>query len=473
MCGVFGVHAPDRDVARLTYFGLFALQHRGQESAGIAVSENGRLTALRDLGLVTQVFDEQKLHGLRGSVGIGHTRYSTTGSSQWSNAQPLVQHGRARTIAIGHNGNLVNESALREELREAGVTLRATSDSEVIAAMIANDESPLDEAVASAMQRLEGAYSVVALSQGTLIAFRDPHGFRPLVLGRIHEDWVVASETCALDLVGAEFVREVDRGEAVLIDERGLRSVQAVEPADPGALCIFEFFYLARPDTQLAGIEVHGARVRMGEQLAREAPAEADLVLPIPDSGTPAAIGFSRALGIPFSEGLIKNRYVGRTFIQPDEELRRQGIRMKFNPLAEVAGKRVVIVDDSIVRGNTTRAIVQMLFDAGAAEVHVRVSAPPVIGQCFYGIDLADPDEMIASTHSVDEIRELIGATSLAYISHDGLVAATRRPESELCRACLTRKYPTAVPAEHAKLRFEEPVFVPRDRSALLARESS
>jgi amidophosphoribosyltransferase len=455
MCGVFGVHAPDRDVARLTYFGLFALQHRGQESAGIAVSEDGRLTALRDLGLVSQVFDEQKLHGLRGSVGIGHTRYSTTGSSQWSNAQPLVQHGSARTIAIGHNGNLVNETALREELRDAGVTLRATTDSEVIAALIANDPSPLDEAVAKTMRRLEGAYSVVALSENTLLAFRDPHGFRPLVLGRIHDDWVVASETCALDLVGAEFVREVDRGEAVLIDDNGLRSVRAVEPADAGALCIFEFFYLARPDTQLAGIEVHGARVRMGERLAQESPVDADLVLPIPDSGTPAAIGFSRALGIPFSEGLIKNRYVGRTFIEPDEELRRQGIRMKFNPLAEVAGKRIVVVDDSIVRGNTTRAIVQMLFDAGAAEVHVRVSAPPVIGQCFYGIDLADPSEMIASTHSVEEIREAIGATSLAYISHDGLVAATRRPESELCRACLTREYPTAVPAEHAKLRFE------------------
>src|SRR6185369_14065329 len=288
VCGVFGVHAPDRDVARLAYFGLFALQHRGQESAGIAVSENGRLTALRDLGLVTQVFDEQKLHGLRGSVGIGHTRYSTTGSSQWSNAQPLVQHGTARTVALGHNGNLVNESALRDELRAAGITLRATSDSEVIAALIANDDSPLDEAVAHAMQRLEGAYSVVALAEGTLIACRDPHGFRPLVLGHIHGDYVVASETCALDLVGAEFVREVDRGEAVLIDEKGLRSVQAVEPAGAGALCIFEFFYLARPDTRLAGIEVHGARVRMGARLAAEAPVDADLVMPIPDSGTPA-----------------------------------------------------------------------------------------------------------------------------------------------------------------------------------------
>jgi amidophosphoribosyltransferase len=455
MCGVFGVHAADRDVSRLTYFGLFSLQHRGQESAGIAVSEQGRLTAMRDLGLVTQVFDEQKLHGLRGEIAIGHTRYSTTGSSQWSNAQPLVQHGSARTVALGHNGNLVNESRLRAELSAAGATLRSTSDSEVIAALIANDEGTLDDAVANTMRRLEGAYSVVALSQGTLIAFRDPLGFRPLVLGRIHDDWVVASETCALDLVGAEFVREVERGEAVLIDESGLRSVRAVEPSNGGALCIFEFFYLARPDTELSGIEVHGARVRMGEQLAREAPADVDLVLPIPDSGTPAAIGFSRALGVPFSEGLIKNRYIARTFIQPDQELRKQGVRLKFNPLAEVAGQRVAVVDDSIVRGNTTQQIVSMLFDAGAAEVHVRISSPPVIGQCFYGIDLADPAEMIASDKTVEEIRDYIGATSLAYLSHDGLVAATKRPESELCRACLTREYPTEVPAEHAKLRFE------------------
>jgi amidophosphoribosyltransferase len=455
MCGVFGVYAPERDVARLTYFGLFSLQHRGQESAGIAVSEAGRLTAMRDLGLVTQVFDERKLHGLPGQVAIGHTRYSTTGSSQWANAQPLVLHGAKRTVALGHNGNLVNAHELRDELTHEGATLRATSDSEVIAALIANHDGPLDDAVGHTMQRLDGAYSIVALSEGTLIAFRDPYGFRPLVLGRIHEDWVVASETCALDLVGAEFVREIDRGEAVLIDGNGMRSVQAVPPANGGALCIFEFFYLARPDTRLAGVEVHGARVRMGETLAAEAPAEADLVMPIPDSGTPAAIGFSRALGIPFSEGLIKNRYIGRTFIQPDQELRQLGVRMKFNPLAEVAGKRVVVVDDSIVRGNTTRQIVRMLFDAGASEVHVRVSAPPVIGQCFYGIDLADPEEMIAHDKSVDEIRDYIGATSLAYLSHDGLVAATRRPENELCRACLTGNYPTAVPSQSAKLRFE------------------
>jgi amidophosphoribosyltransferase len=456
MCGLFGVYAPDRDVARLTYFGLFALQHRGQESAGIAVAEQGRLTALRDLGLVSQVFDEQKLGGLRGQVAIGHTRYSTTGSSQWANAQPLVQHGRTRTVALGHNGNLINVGELRDGLREDGVPLGTTSDSELIAALVANDPAPLEEAVANAMRRLDGAYSVVALSEGRLVAFRDAHGFRPLVIGRIQDDLVFASETCALDLVGAELVREVAPGELVLADADGLHATQALERAGGGgALCIFEFFYLARPDTTLDGVEVHGARVRMGSRLAQEAPVEADLVLPIPDSGTPAAIGFARELGIPFSEGLIKNRYVARTFIQPDQEMRQQGARLKYHPVDEVAGKRVVAVDDSIVRGNTTRQIVKMLFDAGAAEVHIRVSAPPIIGPCYYGIDFADTSELIAAGRSVEGIREHIGATSLAYLSHDGLVEATRRPASALCRACLTGEYPTEVPAEAAKLRFE------------------
>src|SRR5947207_1353836 len=381
MCGVFGIRSAERDVARIAYFGLFALQHRGQESAGIAVSDDGRLTALRDMGLVTQVFDEQKLRGLRGQLAIGHTRYSTTGSTHWANAQPIVQHGRARTVALGHNGNLTNAADLRAELAAEGLRLRSSSDTEVIAALVAGGEAPLEEAVAGTMARLDGAYSVVALSEGKLLAFRDTHGFRPLCLGRLGRDWVVASETCALDLVGAELEREIQPGELVVIDENGPRARQAIPPATNGALCIFEFFYLARPDTRLAGVEVHGARVRMGERLAEEAPVAADLVLPIPDSGTPAAIGFARATGIPFSEGLIKNRYVGRTFIQPDQGLREQGIRLKFNPLAEVAGKRVVVVDDSIVRGNTTGQIVAMLFDAGAAEVHVRVSSPPVIGQ--------------------------------------------------------------------------------------------
>jgi amidophosphoribosyltransferase len=456
MCGVFGIRAPERDVARVTFFGLFALQHRGQESAGIAVSDRGRLTVLRDMGLVTQVFDEKKLSGLRGDTAIGHTRYSTTGSTHWTNAQPQIQRGRGRTVALGHNGNLVNAGELREQLSAEGVTLGTTSDTEVIAALIANDEAPLEDAIAGAMARLEGAFSIVALSEGTLIGFRDRHGFRPLCLGRGEQgEWILASETCALDLVGAELERELAPGELVLIDEDGVRTRQAVEPASHAALCIFEFFYLARPDTRLEGVETHGARVRMGERLAEEAPVEADLVLPIPDSGTPAAIGFSRASGIPFSEGLIKNRYVGRTFIQPDQGLREQGVKLKFNPLAEVAGKRVVAIDDSIVRGNTTRKIVRMLFEAGAAEVHLRISSPPVIGQCYYGMDFAEEDELIAASRSVEEVREHIGATSLAYLSLNGLEASTRRPPSELCRACLTRDYPTAIPREGAKLRFE------------------
>jgi amidophosphoribosyltransferase len=452
MCGVFGVRAPGRDVARLTYFGLYALQHRGQESAGIAVSDEGRLTALRDLGLVPQVFDEGSLAGLHGDLAIGHTRYSTTGANAWENAQPLLHHGRVRTVALGHNGNLVNATALRQEV---GKPLGSSSDSEVIAALIADDPRPLDEAVAATIAALEGAATVVGLADGKLFAFRDSFGFRPLVLGRLGDDPVVASESCALDLVGATFEREVRPGELVVADDDGLHSVQAVEPSEPGALCIFEFFYLARPDTHLEGVEVHGARVRMGERLAEESPVDADLVLPIPDSGTPAAIGFARATGIPFSEGLIKNRYVGRTFIQPEQGMREQGIRMKFNPLAEVAGKRLVVVDDSIVRGSTTRQIVQMLFDAGAAEVHIRISSPPVVSPCYYGIDLASEDEMIAAHATVEEVREAIGATSLAYLSLDGLQAATRRPENALCRACLTREYPTRVPADTAKLRFE------------------
>jgi amidophosphoribosyltransferase len=452
MCGVFGIRSADRDVARTTYFGLHALQHRGQESAGIAVSDRGRLTVIRDLGLVTQVFNERNLDGLHGELAIGHTRYSTTGGHRWENAQPLIHRGRGRTIALGHNGNLVNAGALRAEL---GTPLASSSDSEVIAALIAGDEAPIEEAVANAMARLEGAYSVVALLDHKLIAFRDPLGFRPLELGRLGDDWVVASETCALDLVGAEFVRDVAPGELVVIDEQGLRAEQALPVGDRTAFCIFEFFYLARPDSLIEGVEAHGARLRMGERLAAEAPVEADLVLPIPDSGTPAAIGFSRASGIPFSEGLIKNRYVGRTFIQPDQGLRQQGIKLKYNPLAEVAGKRVVAIDDSLVRGNTTGQIVRMLFEAGATEVHIRISSPPVIGPCYYGIDLADPAEMVAATKTVEEIREQIGATSLAYLSLEGLQAAVQRPESAVCRACLTRDYPTAIPPEAAKLRFE------------------
>jgi len=456
MCGIFGIRSEEREVARVTYFGLFALQHRGQEAAGIAVSDEGRLTVLRDLGLVAQVFDEQKLQALTGEVAIGHTRYSTTGSNAWTNVQPLVHHGRARTVALGHNGNLTNASELRAELGAAGVKLGATSDTELIAALLAHDPSPLPLAVAQTMARLEGAYSIVALADGALVAFRDPHGIRPLSLGRLGEDWVVASETSALDLIGADFARDLRPGELVVVDAEGLHSTQAL-PEGPGAACIFEHVYFARPDSRVGGVDVYGARVRMGERLAAEAPVEADLVMPIPDSGTPAAIGFSKAAGIPFGEGLIKNRYVGRTFIEPDEELRRQGIRLKFNPLAEIAGKRLVIVDDSIVRGNTMRALVEMLFEAKAAEVHVRVSSPPVVSPCFYGIDMAEEAQLAAAHRSVEEMREHVGATSLHYLSLEGMTAATTLPEDAVCRACFTRSYPTRVPDGRnlAKLRFE------------------
>jgi amidophosphoribosyltransferase len=454
MCGVFGIRSADRDVARLAYFGLFALQHRGQESAGIAVSDNGRLTVVRDMGLVAQVFNEQQLHALPGEVAIGHTRYSTTGANRWANAQPLIHHGRARTVALGHNGNLVNVEELRAELDADGVRLGSGSDTEVIAALIARDPAPLQEAVANTMRRLDGAYSVTALVDETLVAFRDPFGFRPLTLGLIGDDWVVASETCALDLIGADVVRDVRPGEAVWVDAEGQHAVQAV-PAGRNALCIFEHVYFARPDSRLGGVEVHGARVRMGERLAAEAPVDAELVIAIPDSGTPAAIGYSKASGIPFNEALIKNRYVARTFIQPDQAMREQGIRIKFNPLDEVAGKRIVVVDDSIVRGNTMRQLVAMLFEAGAADVHVRISSPPVVSPCFYGIDMADEDELAAAHRSVEEMRALIGATSLHYLSVEGMQAATQLPEDSVCRACFTREYPTRVPQKVEKLRFE------------------
>ena len=469
MCGVLGIYAPERDVARLTYFGLFALQHRGQESAGIAVGDATRLTVLRDMGLVTQVFSEEKLRGLTGRAAIGHCRYSTTGSTRWANAQPIVQHGPARTVALAHNGNLTNTEELRREIEARGVRLRSSSDTEVIAALIAHDERPLEDAVAATMARIEGAFSAVLLSEGKLVGFRDPSGIRPLVLGRLDDDPVVASETCAFDLVGAELVRELDPGELVVVDDDGVRTRQAVERQGAGALCIFEFIYFARPDTELRGVELHGARVRMGERLAEEAPVEADVVMPVPDSGTPAAIGYARASGIPFNEGLIKNRYVGRTFIEPDQALREHGIRSKFNPLADVAGKRVIVVDDSIVRGSTTRQIVAMLFDAGAIEVHVRVSAPPIVSPCFYGIDMANEEELIAAGRTVADVRDAIGATSLAYLSLDGLQAATRRPEATFCRACLTKRYPTRVrrdgPLE--KLRFEPPAAPARASSRL------
>jgi amidophosphoribosyltransferase len=458
MCGVFGIRAPGRDVSRLTYFGMYALQHRGQESAGIAVSDGRRVTALREMGLVSQVFDEAKLKALVGDAAIGHTRYSTTGSATWQNSQPIVRHRRGRTVALGHNGNLTNTAELRDELVARGVHLDSTSDTEVICALIAEHPGSLREATIETMARIRGAFAAVLLSPEAVIGFRDPDGIRPLVLGDLDGHPVLASETPALDIIGATAVRELEPGELVILDANGVHIEQAVAPRRGGeALCVFEHIYFARPDARMSGESLHAARERMGERLASEAPVEADVVIPVPDSGTPAAIGYARAAGLPFGDGLIKNRYVGRTFIQPNQELREVGLRLKFNPLPHVLeGKRVIVVDDSIVRGTTTRKIVSLLREAGAREVHLRVSSPPIISPCFYGVDMAAPEELIASGRDLDEVCAMIGADSLAYLSLEGLQLAIERPAAGFCRACLTGDYPVA--PEHAaadKGRFE------------------
>jgi amidophosphoribosyltransferase len=385
-CGVFGVWAPNEEVAKLAYFGIYALQHRGQESAGIATCEGGMITTIRDLGLVSQVFDEEKLRALQGQMAVGHVRYSTTGSSAWENAQPVWRSDR-RQVALAHNGNLINAVALHSELREAGVTFRSTSDSEIIAALLSTHPAErIEDAVADVMPRLQGAFSTVVMTKRAIVAFRDPHGIRPLSLGRLGDRFVVASESCAFDIIGAELMREVHPGEMVSLTERGLETRQVVK-TDRRASCVFEHIYFSRPDSRLEGKVLQQSRGRMGEILWREAPVEADLVISVPDSGNPAAAGFARASGLPRDDGLIKNRYVQRTFIQPGQELRKHGLRMKFNPLPEiVAGRRLVVVDDSIVRGNTTRQIIGMLREAGASEVHLRISAPPIRNPCHYGV---------------------------------------------------------------------------------------
>jgi len=416
------------------------------------------VTAMKDMGLVNQVFDEPRLAGLPGRMAIGHTRYSTTGSTVWQNAQPIVRHANGRTIALAHNGNLTNTGALREQLRAEDVGLRSSSDTEAIAALIAqHPSSELDDAIADTMGRIQGAFAAVVLTERALAGFRDPDGIRPLVVGRLDDAWLLASETCAFDLVGGRVERELEPGELVVIDERGPRYRQAVS-RNGGSLCIFEFIYFARPDSVMQGETLHDARRRMGARLAAEAPVEADVVIGVPDSGTPAAVGYAQQSGIPYGEGLVKNRYVGRTFIQPDQGLRDRGVKLKFNAMRSVLeGRRVVVVDDTIVRGSTTRKLVAMLFEAGALEVHLRVSAPPVISPCFYGIDMADQEELIAAGRSVEEVRERLGATSLAYLSLDGLQEATGQPAERFCRACLTGNYPTPIPDEMrmAKLRFE------------------
>ncbi|EIF01026.1 amidophosphoribosyltransferase [Saccharomonospora glauca] len=451
-CGVFGVWAPGEDVAKLAYYGLYALQHRGQEAAGISVSDGKRIVVFKDLGLVSQVFDEQVLSSLQGHVAVGHCRYSTTGSGTWENAQPIFRTTTADTgISLGHNGNLVNTHELHERARELGVVERggATTDSNLLCGLLAHTAADrgIEAAALELLPSVRGAFCLVFADENTLYAARDPHGIRPLVLGRLERGWVVASETAALDIIGASVVREVEPGELIAIDADGIRSSRFAVPEPKG--CVFEYVYLARPDTVIAGRSVHATRVEIGRRLAREHPADADLVIPVPESGTPAAIGYAQASGIPYGSGLVKNSYVGRTFIQPSQTIRQLGIRLKLNPLREVIrGKRLVVVDDSIVRGNTQRALVRMLREAGAVEVHVRIASPPVRWPCFYGIDFASRAELVANGADLDGIRRSIGADSLGYVSLDSLVAASEQPVSRLCTACFDGKYPIPLPDE-------------------------
>ncbi|WP_415753355.1 amidophosphoribosyltransferase [Nocardioides sp. Kera G14] len=461
VCGVFGVWAPGEEVSKLTYFGLYSLQHRGQESAGIAVSNGRQILVYKDMGLVSQVFDETTLDSLKGHMAVGHARYSTTGASTWQNAQPTFRPSSHGSIALGHNGNIVNTHELREMVdllpspadelemqRSNGAGAVSTNDTSLLTELLAHhpDES-VEERAMALLPQIRGAYCLVWMDEDTLYAARDPHGIRPLVLGRLDNGWVVASEDAALATIGASVVREVEPGELIVINSDGLRSRKFAQPDRKG--CVFEYVYLARPDADIAGRGVHEARVEMGRQLAREFPVDADLVIPVPESGTPAATGYAEESGIPFGQGFVKNSYVGRTFIQPSQTLRQLGIRLKLNALEHmIRGKRIVVVDDSIVRGNTQRAQIRMLREAGAAEVHVRISSPPVKWPCFYGIDFATRAELIANGLEVDEIASSIGADSLGYISLQGMVDSTRQPKSSLCAACFTGEYPVPLPDE-------------------------
>src|SRR6201996_4540135 len=466
-CGVFGVWSPGEDVSKLAYYGLHALQHRGQESAGRAGRAGRRIVVHKGMGLVAQVFDEPSLTALRGDIAVAHCRYSTTGAPVWANAQPTFRSTPSVSIALGHTGNLTNPRELAAMLPpESGFDgMQATSDTDVLTELIAGGaresgtktDSGVEEAAARILPLVRGAYSLVFTDENTLYAARDPQGFRPLVIGKLAGGWVAASETAALDIVGASFVREVEPGELGTLAARGVRS-RRFAPAAP-KVCLFEYVYLARPDTTIGGRGLQATRVEIGRKLAAEYPVEADIVIPVPESGTPAAIGYAEASGIPYGQGLVKNSYVGRTFIQPSQTIRQLGIRLKLNPLRDViAGRKIVVVDDSIVRGNTQRAIVAMLREAGALEVHVRIASPPVKWPCFYGIDFATRDELLAGRSSVEEIRAAIGADSLGYVSLDGLVAATLQRPGSLCRACFDGQYPVPVPESERGKHVLEPV---------------
>jgi amidophosphoribosyltransferase len=461
-CGVFGIYAPGRTVAHLVYAGLYALQHRGQESAGMAVGDGEQLFVVKDMGLVSNVFDQRTLAPLTGHLAIGHVRYSTSGSSLWGASQPVYKSVGDAEFALGHNGNLTNTPTLAEEAGVLAGTI--TSDSQLVAELLAetlatpshqsrSDGRELEIALFDVLPRLEGAFSLVLMDTGRLVGVRDPNGFRPLCLGRLDNGWVLASETPALDIVGAHFVRELEPGEMVVVDATGCRSFRPFEESriDP-TLCLFEFVYFARPDSTLYGQNVHAARQRMGEQLAQQAPVAADMVMGVPESGIPAAEGYARATAIPYGQGLVKNRYIGRTFIAPSQDMRSLGVRLKLNPIRDnIAGKRLVVVDDSIVRGTTTREMVRMLREAGAAEVHLRISSPPYKWPCFYGMDTGTRGELLAANMEIGEIKDYLGVDSLAYLDLDRLVAATGSPGSGFCTACLTGQYPVDVPASLTK----------------------
>jgi amidophosphoribosyltransferase len=454
-CGIFGVYARDVDVARLTFFALFALQHRGQESAGIATSDGSKICLHTSMGLVAQAFTEEKLSQLGGYIAIGHNRYSTTGSSHLTNAQPIMVTNDSYTIALGHNGNLINAKLLRDELSQLGYKFSSTTDSEIIAQLILTSAGKdLVSKIKAAMRRLQGAYSLVIMTHNELIGVRDPMGVRPLCLGTIDGGWAIASESCAFDHIGAHFVREIEPGEIVVINGNGVKCFKG--ESNRKALCIFEYIYFARPDSFIQGKLLYPTRQSMGEILAREHPADADLVMGIPDSATAAGIGYSRASGIPYCEGLLKNRYVGRTFIEPDQRLRDLGVKLKFNPMSEIiSGKKLVVIDDSIVRGTTTPRVISLLRRAGAREVHMRICAPPIRHPCFFGVDMATRWELIAAQKTVPQIKDAIGADSLGYLSVEGLIEAVGLPQDNFCLACFTGDYPVPVQLEMDKLALE------------------
>ena len=471
MCGVFGVVAPGQEAAGIAALGIFALQHRGQESAGVAVSDGDQLMLHKDLGLIAQVLDDRRLPSLRGELAIAHCRYSTTGSTVWENAQPTLRLGPRRALAIGHNGNLVNTRELLAKLSGGRERLPASTDTELLTALLA-DEPAADtvDALRRVLPTTRGAYSLVVLDERRVLGVRDPHGFRPLVLGRLPSPeprtvglwddqdgavgWVLSSETTGLDVVGAEYVRDVEPGEIVILESGKAPVSVRFAPATP-ALCVFELIYFARPDSYMEGVNLYEARRQMGIQLAGEQPIQADLVMPVPDTGAPAAVGYAEASGLPYREGMIRNRYAGRTFIQPSQSMRQRGVTVKLSPLREIVrGQRLIVVDDSIVRGTTTRLIVDLLRRAGAAEVHVRISAPPIYHPCFYGIDTQVETELIAATHTVEEIREFIGADSLGYLSIRGVLAALDLPYDRFCFACFDGNYPEPVPYDAASRKF-------------------